>query len=136
MKFKLQFKNGTLYVNEVKAKRLVRSSSREIFKYDKYIIKLDDGCFGQSRIEARFWPKIRKQDRKYFAPVIQHGEVDNVYYVIQPFVKGKKKRARGKMMVRLIDVCSNYNIEDVVNHQGNYLVNGNIFKIVDYGFAK
>ena len=143
MKFKIKTKSfaNTVYVNGIKAKRLIRDCCRDIFRFNKYIIKISDPYLDQSATECQLWKKIKTKDRKYFASILQSGKIvwhgKVVSYVIQPFIEGKSRLATGKMKNRIREICFKYNIEDVHFRTGNYLiVNRNKFKIVDYGIRK
>lgn len=143
MKFKIKTKSfaNTVYVNGIKAKRLRRDCCRDIFRFNKYIIKISDPFVDQSATECQLWKKIKTKDRKYFASILQSGKIvwhgKVVSYVIQPFIEGKSRLATGKMKNRIKEICFKYNIDDVWYRPGNYLiVNSNKFKIVDYGIRR
>lgn len=102
------------------------------------ILKVDHKPWGlavykQVEREKRIWPSIKKEDRKYFAPILWQGKVHGCHYLLQQkvFCCGNE----GNMEIldrldkeyRLVDVGQTYNL--VWKENGDPL-------IYDWGIAK
>ena len=119
-----------VWVDNKIAKRIA-CSSRTIYKYNDYIIKIDDCDIlseNQSAREARTWESIQKKDRKYFAPLITYGisftdEHNTVVYSVQQYIKyslEKNKKCSDEVFEKMYDICEKYDIGDIFSEDRNY----------------
>lgn len=119
--------------------RVVGGFSRKIFFIDDLVVKLDD-ChltFNQSKNEFDLWKKLDTKDRKYFAEVVDGGDVDGSYFwVAQRFVDVTERPATGKAK-KLIDLLKKkYSLKDIepLEPGRNWTLVKNTPVIYDYGF--
>jgi len=107
------------------------SNGRSIYITDNYVLKVDDR--GYSHDDVSTLKRIKKQDRKYFVPVIAEGETDKGdRWIIQPYVELKFDYATDDDKTTVYDLCEKYHLFDVDNDHNWALHNGQPI-IFDYG---
>lgn len=136
---------NNIFIGGRRAKRLMRNSSRDILEDDfgKYILKIEweDDKYSrylkQTEGEIYIWKNvIKKEDRKYFAPIIKYRQTGKYSYILQPklyFRRGKRKASDWKI---IDDIADKYGIRDIYE-DGNWATTkeGNPI-IYDYGLYK
>lgn len=110
---------------------LCRNSSRYVYIFSDCVLKLDSqGFYGdQCEQEAVFYAKLNKEDREYFAEIIESGYYNDIPYVIQKRVFGKYCLDE----VTRISLKRRFNLEDL--HSRNVFLRNDTGQpvIVDYG---
>lgn len=84
------FKQGNIYVNNKKLE-LVNSSSRDVYRFGKYVVKIGDCQFNheQNEQEYRMWrDTITPYDKRYFARTFEYGFIydEDISYSVQEFI--------------------------------------------------
>ena len=111
---------------------LCRNSSRYVYIFSDCVLKLDSqsAFYGeQCEQEAVFYTKLNKEDREYFAEIIESGYYNDIPYVIQ-------KRVFGEYCLNAdtrISLKKRFNLEDL--HSRNVFLRTDTGQpvIVDYG---
>ena len=96
-------------------------STRRIFLYRGHIIKFEhDWHVNQAEAELEIWKSVLPEDRKYFVPIVAHGETDGYSWVAQKFIQFKKLLKYDSQMAEHIkkieEICDRYNIGNDIFH--------------------
>lgn len=135
MKFKVLWdhENGCPIVNGQVAKRIGSGSDRVVYRFGKYVIKINFYQYyspDQNLREWQAWKKLTKRDRKYFAKLYQTGWIKvndtKSRYTIQQYIDRKSKRKLPYQEAR--KVANKYGVRDLCREN---VICG---KIVDFGF--
>jgi len=132
--------NSTILFNGeiIKKSNTASTSSREIYKSEKYVIKFDnpkiDSDVGyQCRREYDKWRIIRNSKMSmYFVPILRFGRINSKAYVIQPRVEIIKKKRPNWAWEIVYEVQEEFNLDDL--HSGNWTIQDDNVLIFDYAF--
>jgi hypothetical protein len=137
----------TLTVNvngENLTSRICRSSSRDVFIFDTFVVKFDTerSCGEQNFHERSFYELyLSKDDKQFFPELYAYGTYNNVSYLVQEKVTPVNKSDFYPEFdnTLLNNVIKKYSLRDVgyeYNYCRNFVVTADGFKIYDIGYSE
>lgn len=110
---KFEIRNGIVFVNNIRAKKIYTGSARSCFIYKKIIIKVSDcnqDFYRQSNHELDVWKYIEKSDRRFFQCIIAGKKNKNGGWVAQRLIKFKRGRRPLSAWRKVASIAHKYKI--------------------------
>jgi len=109
------------------------STWRSVYLTRTHVIKIDIDESEQCTDEIDLFEKVKgTPDEKYFAPILEYGEINNTHYIIQKRLRLKRNKKHTKELENQLDYLENkFGLWDL--HDDNFTLQGNQVLVFDYG---
>ncbi len=127
--------NGELTKQQSRGIRIVYLNKNYVVKLEQFFNSIKQT---QSYNEFKTYQKIKEEDKKHFAEILDYGRIkifDNTYcYIVQRYIQNSRGKKAAQHKKKVDELGKKYKITDL--HNANWHVNNkNIPVIFDIGYS-